>query len=100
MNDLQWLQDWYARQCDGDWGHSWGVRVTTLDNPGWRVSIHLEDTELEGKAFTTLQIDRMEEDWIYAKVENNVYEGVGGALNLTEIFGVFREWTEANEWRN
>jgi hypothetical protein len=31
---LRWLQDWHAGQCDGDWEHSYGVDIGTLDNPG------------------------------------------------------------------
>ncbi|MFE2849501.1 Imm53 family immunity protein, partial [Streptomyces scopuliridis] len=32
---LDWLQNWYTQQCDGDWEHEWGVKIATLDNPGW-----------------------------------------------------------------
>lgn len=94
MNDLEWIQSWYARHCDGDWEHSWGVHIETLDNPGWKVTIHLEGTELEGQDLIQIQIDRTEEDWLYVKVENGVYQGVGGAHNLTEILSTFREWAE------
>ncbi|MFE4959105.1 Imm53 family immunity protein [Streptomyces sp. NPDC056653] len=31
---LDWLQNRYAQQCDGDWEHEWGVKIATLDNPG------------------------------------------------------------------
>ncbi|WP_223778749.1 Imm53 family immunity protein [Streptomyces sp. 135] len=24
---LDWLQNWYARQCDGDWEHEWSVEI-------------------------------------------------------------------------
>lgn len=34
-NELIWLQSFYNRLCDGDWEHSFGVNLTTLDNPGW-----------------------------------------------------------------
>jgi len=97
MNDLEWIQNWYARHCDGDWEHSWGVRVETLDNPGWKVAIHLEDTELGGQDFIPIQIDRTEEDWLYIKVENGVYRGVGGPYNLTEILNEFREWADSSK---
>ncbi|MGW1432997.1 Imm53 family immunity protein [Streptomyces sp. NPDC002431] len=44
---MDWLQGWYSAQCDEDWEHEWGVRINTLDNPGWSVRIDLEDTDLE-----------------------------------------------------
>ncbi len=34
---LSRLQRWYSAQCDGDWEHGLGVRIETLDNPGWMV---------------------------------------------------------------
>jgi len=40
----------YRGQCDGDWEHSYGVKIETLDNPGWLVTIDLTDTTLGGVA--------------------------------------------------
>ena len=36
---LSYLTAWFARQCDGDWEHDLGIRIETLDNPGWAVDI-------------------------------------------------------------
>ena len=48
MNDnLLWLMNWYAQQCDGDWEHENGIKIGTLDNPGWYIKIMLGGTELE-----------------------------------------------------
>ena len=33
---LSALENWYAGQCNGVWEHGCGVRIDTLDNPGWR----------------------------------------------------------------
>ena len=41
----------YLSRCDGDWEHSFGVVVETLDNPGWRLLVDLEGTGLEAKPF-------------------------------------------------
>src|SRR5664280_3839686 len=51
MNELQQLQGWYESQCDGDWEHTYGLRIETLDNPGWSLTVDLEDTDLEAKEF-------------------------------------------------
>ena len=32
---FQRLQKWYKSQCNGDWEHSFGIKIETLDNPGW-----------------------------------------------------------------
>ena len=41
------MQDWYLQMCDGDWEHSYGVEIKTLDNPGWNVEIDLTGTLFE-----------------------------------------------------
>ena len=48
---LRGLQLCYLSRCDGDWEHSFGVVVETLDNPGWRLLVDLEGTGLEAKPF-------------------------------------------------
>lgn len=49
--DFLWIQKWYQAQCNGDWEHSYGIIIETIDNPGWSITIDLETTELEGKTF-------------------------------------------------
>ncbi|WP_338708672.1 MULTISPECIES: Imm53 family immunity protein [Paenibacillus] len=39
MNTLKWLQNWYHENCNGDWEHSYDVKIDTVDNPGWSVEI-------------------------------------------------------------
>ncbi|MGW6512521.1 Imm53 family immunity protein, partial [Streptomyces niveus] len=49
----------YAQQCGGEWEHERGVRIATLDNPGWTVSIDLEETELEERDYSRQEINRL-----------------------------------------
>lgn len=35
MNALEWLTSWYKTQCNGDWEHSYGIEISTIDNPGF-----------------------------------------------------------------
>ncbi|MHC3815880.1 Imm53 family immunity protein [Streptomyces sp. DT9] len=55
---LDWLQNWYAQQCDGDWEHEWGVKIATLDNPGWTIEIDLKETDLEEREYTLQEVGR------------------------------------------
>lgn len=50
---LQELQAWFRAQCDEDqeYEESGGIRIETLDNPGWRVTVHLDGTALAGVPF-------------------------------------------------
>ncbi|MFD6825188.1 immunity 53 family protein [Streptomyces sp. NPDC060085] len=65
---LSWLQGWYAEQCDGDWEHEWGIKIDTLDNPGWTITIDLEGTSLEEREYPERTIERGLHDWIFARV--------------------------------
>lgn len=91
---LNWLQSWYASNCDGDWEHTRRIRVNTLDNPGWHFSFNAEDMPLVTVPFVPVEIDRSETDWIRCRVEDGEFHGHGGPLNLEEILTHFRGWTE------
>ena len=56
MELLKRLQNWYKMHCDGDWEHSYGVIIDTLDNPGWKLSVDLTDTLLEDAEFLPIHI--------------------------------------------
>lgn len=96
MNLIKWLEEWYSSQCDGDWEHSYGLKIDTRDNPGWFVSISLLETDLENKQFEPVVIERNENDWIHCKLNKGNFEGCGGPSNLEEIITVFKNWVELN----
>ncbi|GAC42095.1 immunity 53 family protein [Paenibacillus popilliae] len=92
MEILKWLQEWYFSQCNGDWEHQHGISIETLDNPGWYVTINLNETELENKQVDTIEINRTKEDWIYCKIKDGCFTGAGGSGNLEEILKIFYQW--------
>lgn len=92
---LGWLCAWYKEQCNGDWEHSYGVELGTLDNPGWSLRINLAETSWEGRAFAPVEIKRTEEDWLFCKVEQDCFEAACGPLNLPEVVQIFRVFVEA-----
>lgn len=89
---LEWLQNWYAMQCDGDWEHEWGVRIETLDNPGWFVKIDLEETELADREHPHQRVTRDEHDWVMAWTSEQTFHIACGPGNLTEGLSLFRMW--------
>ena len=93
---IERLTDWYQAQCNGEWEHSFGVAVGTLDNPGWLVKVDLADTELEDRPFETFERGNSQASasWLVAKVEGKQYVGAGGASDLWEILEVFLRWAE------
>ena len=91
---LAWLECWYLSQCDGDWEHQQGIHMDTLDNPGWMVSISLEETDLDGLPFEPLEVHRSEDDWLFCRVRERKFEAACGPRNLNESLKVFRAWVE------
>ena len=94
--DTLWrLQLWYEKECDGDWEHSYGVRIETLDNPGWTFAVNLEETALERKPFDAKTIERTDSDWLHCRVENSLFRAACGHRNLDEALRIFLDWADS-----
>lgn len=89
------LQRWYSSQCDGDWEHTYGIRIGTLDNPGWSVAIDLTDTALEGFDFPEVEALEPVREWIHCRVQEQRFEGHGGPHMLGRIIRIFLQWANA-----
>ena len=95
------LQAWYRSQCNDDWEHSYGVKIETLDNPGWSVTVDLTETDLQDKVFSPvvrgLIADDLTQDqnWIVCKVAEQRFQGAGGPSTLDEIIATFLTWANA-----
>ena len=95
MDNFSWLEDWYARQCNGDWEHQSGVKIDTLDNPGWRVVIDLNGTrydDVQNRDLLDHQTDDFE--WIHCIIRDGRFLGYGGPKMLGKIVQAFRKWIE------
>jgi hypothetical protein len=96
------LQQWYHSQCNGVWEHSWGVKIGTLDNPGWSIEINLRDTTLAGKAFQEhsygvgKNAEPSGDEWLVCKVEGEVFKGFGGPFKLEGMVEGFLDWAQKN----
>ena len=99
-NLLNSIQEWLAQNCDGNWEHAQNFTITTIDNPGWSVTINLVGTKLEGKRFSTVEIENNDADWLYCVVKNQQFQGDGGVRNLTDILKTFINWSESNQEEN
>ena len=98
MRDVvQDLQSWFLKHCDGNWEHQYGVKIETLDNPGWAVEVELTGTPLSEIPYRKMIEERSENDWISCFVEQDIFKGYGGPQNLLEILNVFLEWVERSE---
>lgn len=93
-DDLRRLMKWYATHCDGKWEHQFGVRIETLDNPGWIVEVDLTETELAERSYASRTVNRSQRDWLNCKVENQRFIGAGDVTKLTELIREFLSFAE------
>lgn len=92
---IEWLEKWYLNHCDGDWEHFYGIKIDTLDNPGWELIIDLSDTELENKLFEEYKEYIDENNWIICQVKDNKFDAGGDPLKLEKMIEVFKNWVES-----
>lgn len=83
------MQQWYSAQCNGDWEHSYGIKIDTLDNPGWILTIDLAETPLSGYSMQRDRVVRSELDWAQHEVVGDKFIACGGPFNLEELIRRF-----------
>lgn len=92
---LEWLQKWYLSQADGEWEHEHGIKIDTLDNPGWSVTLSLAGTILDSKKFERVEVDKGDVDWYFCWIENNEFQATSSPQHLISVLETFKEWSEA-----
>lgn len=93
----EFLMAWYGSCCNGEWEHSFGVRIETLDNPGWALDVDLTETPFEDRLLPRSLEERSEDDWIAVEASGGRFRARGGVQNLVDLMLAFRHFiTEAN----
>lgn len=88
---IRLLESWYTTECNGDWEHTYGITIETLDNPGWLLKVDLNETTWS-ELRLPIEIDqRSEDDWIQTEVKDSKFLGCGGPGNLNELIARFLE---------
>ncbi|MFZ0565982.1 MAG: Imm53 family immunity protein [Chlamydiales bacterium] len=86
---ITWLESWtYSNKKKPlNTAH---IVVTTIDNPGWGVTIDLAN-RLYNKELPLADVTNSENDWYYCTINDNKFEGDGGLFNLEDIFRIFKQ---------
>jgi hypothetical protein len=93
---IEWLQKWYVERCNGAWEHEYGIKIETLDNPGWTVTIDLSYTHVEDLEIPYSLNEVAEDQWIGYSVEKKKFVGASGPAQLNELIGIFKEIWETH----
>jgi len=97
MSLIVWLEKWYESNCNGDWENIYGIEISTLDNPGWRVQLNVIETIYEDVIFEDVIIERTDNDWVYCKKNEDGIDCAGGPKNLGEILEIIKKWMDDNK---
>ena len=96
--DFASLIDWYVAQCDGTWEHQYGLKLETLDNPGWLLTIDLIHTDLQGWRMPELRegcgpdANPVSPRWIHCAVQDNQFKAACDPTQIARLFQVFHEF--------
>jgi hypothetical protein len=94
---LAGLSGWYLRQCDGNWEHGFGFKITALDNPGVAIDISLEDTELANAPFAEFKDHFDTEDcWMTCSRTHKHFQARGAATRFEDMLRIFLDWADAH----
>ena len=91
------LQRWYRAQCDGEWEHEFGIKIDTLDNPGWTLKVDLVDTNLSDVPFEAHEDQYDDEiNWLRAWRDPTNFHVACGATRFEDALTVFLNWAEGS----
>jgi len=115
MNILSRLTKWFDEQCNGDWEHHYGIKIETLDNPGFLIKIDIKDTKLISKHFNenhhnvsellikqakgliptpfTAEPPENNNDWFNIIKKDNTIIMASSSNNLEVCLNYFLEWS-------
>lgn len=94
MCNIEWLETWYARNCDGSWEHSYGIKIETLDNPGWYVKIDLNETDYANLNPEEIIRDMGDNNWMHCSITDGIFKGYGDSMKLNQIIETFKKWMD------
>jgi len=94
--ELDRLARWYREQCNRDWEHQNGVRLVTIDNPGWSLDVNLADTSIAGRTVEPTRIERADDNWVFYEAKGDLFRGRCGPENLTEMLAHFLAFVGAS----
>jgi hypothetical protein len=83
---------WYEQQCNGQWEHEFGVRVESIDNPGWEIEINLTGTKLEHMNFEEDTFEESTSNWYHCRKDNSNFEAACSPQNLLKVINIFMRW--------
>lgn len=97
MDILDWIQDWFKENCDGDWEHGEVIQITAIDNPGWEVEIDISNTSIASMELDWILNETSKQDWYGVKIADQKFTAAGDIGKLKFLLGLFKEMIDKIE---
>lgn len=97
MEILEWIQNWFKANCNGEWEHGGGIQIITIDNPGWEVEIDISNTSVANMNLSWILNENSKHDWYGVKIEDQKFFAAGDSGKLIFLLGLFKEMIEKIE---
>lgn len=97
MEILDWIQNWFKDNCDGDWEKDEVIQITTLDAPGWEVEIDISKTSIANLEIKWILNEINRQDWYGVKVEHQKFFAAGDANKLIFLLDLFKQMIDKIE---
>lgn len=94
---IEWLQDWYSSNCNGEWEHENVVKIQSLDNPGWLLEINIVNLAAKAELKNWNVFEISEQNWIGYDVEDNKFTASGDSTKLEALIMIFKIILENGE---
>lgn len=85
---IEYFQQWYISKCNGTWEHSYGLDISTIDNPGWKVNINGESD----RPLLSINLTGDDNNWIIINADDNEFKGYCSPQNLSVVLNHAKEW--------
>ena len=97
MEIIDWIQNWFKDNCDGNWEKGEVIQITTLDNPGWDIEIDISNTSLANIEINWILNENTKQDWYGVKIENQKFNAAGDSKKLEFLLNLFKEMIDKIE---
>ena len=97
MDIIDWIQNWFKNNCDGEWEHGDVIQITTFENPGWEVEIDISNTSLANMNLKSILNEKGPHDWYGVKIENQKFIAIGDSGKLKFLLSLFKDMIEKIE---
>jgi len=81
--------EWYASQCNDVWEHHYGIKIETIDNPGWSVEVDLAGTSLEYETIKRTSAEEGGDRWYYVEIKDCKFQGACDPTYLEHVLNIF-----------